>query len=281
MLIYKKTFDNVRTVNCNFPVEDQFYADDMEAIVADGITRDPIGVLDLSACTLKEMVEKYPRPSGAELASREICDTFSRMQGTLKEKLIEANKSVKRLNDKYIKECDYLQNDYYGAVASCIHLENNILDYAYICECGVIVYDNLGNIKFQTVDDKEVFSDQYIDKNMSEIGIPWNLPEARVIVRRDYRNNLDNIQDGKCVSYGAITGEESAIEFIRYGQLELSNGDIILVYSDGFSNLLHDKEFISQLIDFNKEKFEEYINMKSLSDFSKYGSEKTMVLFKN
>ena len=42
MLIYKNTFDNVKTIGFNFPVEDQYYADETTAIVADGITRDPI-----------------------------------------------------------------------------------------------------------------------------------------------------------------------------------------------------------------------------------------------
>lgn len=276
MLIYKKTFENIKTLNCNFPIEDQFYANDLEAIVADGITRDPIKVFDLSTCSFDEMLKKYPRPSGAELAAREICSTFSKVEGTLKDKLIECNKSVKELNNKHISECDYLQNDFYGAVASCIHIKNNTLYYAYICDCGIIVYDSLGNIKFQTDDDKELISDPYINK----IGIPWNLPEARIKVRRDFRNNLNNIQDGKCVSYGSLTGEDSAIKFIKYGQLEISHNDIILVYSDGFSNLLHEKEFISHLISFNKEKFEEYINVKSLTDYDKYGKEKTIVLLK-
>ena len=44
MLIYKNTFENIKTVNLEFPVEDQYYANDNEAIVADGITRDPIGI---------------------------------------------------------------------------------------------------------------------------------------------------------------------------------------------------------------------------------------------
>lgn len=277
MLIYKNTFENVRTINFDFPIEDQFYASDKEVIIADGITRDPIGISDLSKCSAKEFLEKYPRPSGAYLAAKEICDTFSKTDGSLKDRLVLCNKDVKKLNDKYIKDCDYLQNDYYGAVAACIHIENNILKYAYICDSGVIVYDHLGNIKFQTKDDKESYSDYYIDK----ISIPWNLPEKRVIVRRDYRNNTDNVQDGICVSYGALTGEESAIEFIKSGSLELKNGDIIVVYSDGFTNFLHEKEFISHLIGFNKEEFEKYINSKSMDDYDKYGKEKTLVLLKN
>ena len=146
----------------------------------------------------------------------------------------------------------------------------------HICDCGVIVYDNLGNIKFQTEDDKERYSDPFINK----IGIPWNLPEARVIVRRDYRNNLDNTYNGRCISYGAITGEITAINFIKTGQIELSNGDTVLVYSDGFTKFLHDKDFISQIINFEKDKFENYIEIKAQSDYEKYGKEKTLVLFK-
>lgn len=276
MLVYKNTFDNIKILNSNFPVEDQFYTSENEAIVADGITRDPIGISDLSICSQSQFLERYPRPSGAELAAKEICNTFSNTTGSLMERLVKCNNSIKELNDKYILNCDYLGNDYYGAVASCISIENTTLYYAYICDCGVIVYDSLGNIKFQTEDDKEIYSDPFI----SQIGIPWYLPEARVIVRRDYRNNLNNIYDGKCVSYGAITGEKSAINFIKSGQIKLSNGDIILVYSDGFNEFLHDKEFISLIINFDKAKFESYIKTKSESDYEKYGKEKTLVLFK-
>lgn len=107
------------------------------------------------------------------------------------------------------------------------------------------------------------------------------MPESRVIVRRDYRNNSSNIQDGKCVSYGAITGEEAAIEFIKTGQFELSDDDIIAVCSDGFTNFLHDRCFISQILNFEKAEFERYIENESRSDYGKYGKEKTLVLFKN
>lgn len=276
MLIYKNTFDNIMTVGFNFPIEDQYYANDNEAIVADGITRDPIGISDFSKCTKHEFLEKYPRPSGAELAAKEVCSTFSNATGSLVDRLIEANRSVKRLNEKCINECDYLENDYYGTVASCVSIEDNILNYAYICDCGVIVYDKNGNIRFKTDDDKELYSDQYINK----LGIPWNLPEARKIVRSEYRNNLNNIIDGKCVSYGALTGEENAVSFIKSGQLKLEDGDTIIVYSDGFSYYLNEFEFINNVTNFNKDIFEKYVDEKSKEDCEKYGKEKTLVIFK-
>ena len=131
-------------------------------------------------------------------------------------------------------------------------------------------------MKFKTEDDKELYSDPYINK----IGISWDLPEARKLVRSKYRNNLNNIVDGKCVSYGALTGEESAVSFIRSGQIKLEDGDIIIVYSDGFSYYLTDKEFINNIINFDNAVFETYIEEKSKEDYEKYGKEKTLVMFK-
>ena len=276
MLIYKKTFDDVSTVGFNFPIEDQYYANDKEGIVADGITRDPIGISDFSKYTKEDLLKYYPRPSGAELAAKKVCESFSKSRGLLVDRLIEANRKVRILNEKNISKCDYLENDYYGAVASCVSIEDNILNYAYICDCGVIIYDKNGNIKFKTENDKELYSDSYINK----IGISWNLPEARIIVRSKYRNNLKNIIDGKCVSYGALTGEEDASHFIRSGCFYLDKGDIVLVYSDGLSNYLNDGEFINQLLYFKKEKFEDFIEKKSKEDYEKFGKEKSLIMFK-
>ena len=277
MLIYQNTFENTKTLNCNFPIEDQFYATDKEAIVADGITRDPVGISDLNSISFTEMLNLYPRPSGGELAAKTITEAFKKSKGTIKERLIACNNAVKELNNKHIKQCDYLQNDYYGAVAASIQIKDNILEYAYICDCGIIVYDNNGNIKFQTKDDKELYSDPYINK----INIPWNLPEARVIVRRDFRNNPNNIQNGICVSYEAITGEKNAEQFIRTGQITLKQNNIIAIYSDGFVNFLKDTTFINEILHFNKEKLEDYVNKKSLEDYNLYGKEKTLVLIKH
>lgn len=275
MIIYKKTFENIKTLNCDFTVEDCYYASDNEVIVADGITRDPIGSSDLSTYSDDEFIKSYPRPSGGEIAAKTIVDTFKNSKGALKERLIEGNNKLKEINKKYIKECDYLKNDYYGTVASCIKIERNILHYAYICDCGVIIYDKLGKVKFKTPDDKELYSDPYINK----IGIPWHLKEARVIVRRDYRNNLNNIKNGKCISYGALTGETAAIDFIKTGEVTLEKGDTVIVYSDGMVNFLLEKEFIKLVLNFDKEKFENYLNKTSYESYDKYGK-KTLVILK-
>lgn len=276
MILYEKTFENIKTLNIDFPIEDQYYAKENEAIVADGITRDPIGIPDFSSVSYEEGMEKYPRPSGAELAAKVIVNTFADSTGTLSDRLNKCNQAVKELNDKYIKICDYLENDYYGAVASCAKIEDNNLYYSFICDCGVIVYDKEGNIKFQTENEKLLYSDPYLDT----IGINWNLPEARVNIRKNYRNKLENIVDGKCVSYGALTGEEEATSFIRSGKIELEDTDIVIVYTDGFTKFLHLKEFIDLILNFNSQQFEKYIEDKSFTDYEKYGKEKTLIIMK-
>lgn len=277
MLLYKNTFENILTSNINFPVEDPYYAGENTAIIADGITRDPIRIKDFSKCSKKDLIINYPNPSGAEMCAKEICKTFKEENGTLKEKLIKCNEAVNLLNKKYIKECDYLENDYYGAVASCIEIKESTLKFAYICDSGVIVYNKLGNIKFQTEDDKKIYSDPY----KREAGLPpWYLSECRKIVRSKWRNNPDNIIDGKCVSFGAITGEKEAISFIKSGEIEIEKEDTVLLYSDGFSEFLHEQEFINKILDFNKEDFENYIVSKSTQDYEKYGKEKTIIIYK-
>lgn len=275
MLIYANTFENIKTIDCNFPEEDKFYANNNTAIVVDGITRDPTAIYKLSKLTKEEIIKLPKHPSGAELAANTIVDTFYKSEGTLLNKFIECNKAVKELNKLYIPECDYLENDYYGAVASCINIKENKLHYAYICDCGVIVYDKIGNIKFQTIDDKVKYSNPYT----KDLG-SWKLPETRINIRKNYRNKPDNIINNQCVSYGALTGEEEAISFIRTGIINIDEGDIIIVYSDGMINFLNNPDFINLIINFDKIKLENYINKLSIIDYEKYGKEKTLVVIK-
>ncbi len=152
--------------------------------MVDGITRDPVGISNLADCSFQEMIEKYPKSSGARLAAKMIADIFSsNTNGDLTKSIEKCNDAVRLLNKQYILKCDYLQNDYFGAVLSCIHIENDILNYAFICDCGIIVYDKFGEVKFKTEDEKELYSDPYINK----IGISWNEATCRVIVRRDQK----------------------------------------------------------------------------------------------
>ena len=279
-IFYKNTFDNILTekYDKNFPREDQYFADEKVAVIADGITRDPVGIdFEQAAKNFQEAVKHYPRPSGAMLAAKEVTTTFENdFNGNLKETMVLANENIRKLNEKYAIKCDYLQNDYYGTVASAIFIENHILHYSYICDCGVLVYDKAGNKIFQTEDELEKITRPFLNK----MPYPWTDDRSRVITRRDYRNNLKMICDGQCVSYGALTGEKSAEFFIREGTFPLHDGDIVIVYSDGFFHFFDHPEFIQLILHFDLSSFEKFVNQKSLENYSLYGKEKTLIIVK-
>ena len=279
-IIYNNTFDNTLTekYDKNFPREDQFFANKEVAVVADGITTDPVGInFDKAAKSFQEAVVHYPRPSGAMLAAKEVTNTFQKnFKGNLKETMILANENIQKLNEKYILKCDYLQNDYYGTVASAAFIKDHILYYSYICDCGIIVYDKNGKKIFQTEDELEKITRPFLNT----IPYPWTDDRSRIITRRDYRNNLMMVHDGKCVSYGALTGEKSAESFIREGTFPLHDDDTVIVYSDGFFNFLDIPEFISLILHFDSLTFEKFVNQKALENYSLYGKEKTLIILK-
>ena len=279
-IIYNNTFDNTLTekYDKNFHREDQFFANKEVAVVADGITRDPVGIdFDKAAKSFQEAVMHYPRPSGAMLAAKEVTNTFQKnFKGNLKETMILANENIQKLNEKYILKCDYLQNDYYGTVASAAFIKDHILYYSYICDCGIIVYDKNGKKIFQTEDELEKITRPFLNT----IPYPWTDDRSRIITRRDYRNNLMMVHDGKCVSYGALTGEKSAESFIREGTFPLHDDDTVIVYSDGFFNFLDIPEFISLILHFDSLTFEKFVNQKALENYSLYGKEKTLIILK-
>lgn len=281
MILYKNTFDNIKTVGYKVPIEDSYYCKNNFAVVADGITRDPNGIKYFDSTSFEEKINNYPNPSGASMAANLICKTFEENYNdiiskklSLKEAFIMTNKEVKKLNNAHIKVCDYLENDYYGAVGASALIENNNLYYSYICDCGVAVFNNDGKLVFKTEDDMEK-----VNKHFDTGSFNWNQPEARIIVRKDYRNNPNNKY-----SYGAITGEREFEHYLKEGSLKLNDNDIVIVYSDGFTNYLFDKDFYNNLINLiNKDysTFQNYLEKMGSKDYRKYGKEKTLVVIKN
>ena len=281
MLLFAKTYENTRTIWYNFPVEDVFWCDEKCAIVADWVTRDPIWLPDFSGVSLSDFINNYPRPSWWALAAEKAVQAFKdNFNVKLDDRLLVCNREIQKLNDELNPGVDYLENDYFATVVAAIEIEDLKMFYSYICDCGVIVYDNNWKIKFHTDDCKKMYSDKYIDKYMESKWLKWASPQARFDIRKYFRNNIENIQNGNCVSYGCLTGEDNAKFFIRNWCVSLDVGDYIIVYSDGFSWFLHDEDFINQIIHFNEKELDSFIEIKSKSDYGKYWSEKTVVLFK-
>lgn len=237
IVMYAKTFS--KKGQWTFPLEDRFYASQDIAVVADGITRDSIGCPNLATASAEEIYRNYPNPSPAACAAEAVCTTFRKNRNLDLGNLMElANENIKAINANV--NCDYLENDYVGCVAAAAVIKGNVLHYSYICDCGVVVWNKEGRIKFKTKDDKAEI-DPYIDAAI--VGeYSWDLPAGRRLVREHYRNNLSNP-----FSYGALTGEESAKAFIRQGMVELEETDIVAVFSDGFTPYFTRSDFFQNL----------------------------------
>lgn len=246
-------------------------------VVADGITRDPIGmevIPDfLDAEGMKEFLKKYPRPSPAKTVAEIFCEKILKHlnqssefnEEIMKSGFEHANKEIKEFNEEYFQEIDYLENDYAGCVASAGIINGRTLIWGFIGDCGLCVFNKKAELKFKTPD--EVIE---IGRIINSQGRDWKNPEWRGEARRKYRNNPGR------TSYGALTGEEEAMRFVKAGTLELESGDMVILYSDGMDPLISSEEFKKNLQENGINNLKEFCIKESLKK-QEYEREGTLV----
>lgn len=261
------------------PQEDTFLIEKDVFCVADGITRDPISPLDFEGLTIEDGLKNYPNPSGARMAADLFCQEFVKNIGheeSSDKAFIKANSAIAELNKKYIKKVDYLVNDFYACVASGGTIINKKLKWGQICDCGIIIFDKNGNKKFQTENGMTPFKSYIKGKEQR-----WGNPERRKYIRSQFRNNPEQIVEGKLVSYGALTGEKTAAPFIKSGTIDLSSGDLVIFYSDGFENLVVENGFFDALYKNNEESAKkdllEFDKQYSANQYEEFGHERTLI----
>ncbi|RMD66207.1 hypothetical protein D6817_04575 [Candidatus Pacearchaeota archaeon] len=237
------------------PTEDSFSIDS-EGIfaVADGVTRDPYEFLP-NTRTLKGKIKfalSYPRPSPAKIASEIFTQTFpevlrdyepaNRDEKAIRDAFKEANRRIGEWNAQHIPNPDYLLRDFAGCVAAGTHLYQGSVYLGFIADCGVAIFDNKGNVKFRTENQGPDKFGKHVwqDPRLQEIG--WENPEARRIVRRDYRNNPSEEH-----SFGVLTGEENAMHYVRTARQYIHPGEFMIVYTDGLEPIIFSGEFADKL----------------------------------
>ncbi len=240
------------------PVEDSFNVDSENRIfaVADGVTRDPSEFLpDIS--TLKGKIEfslKYQRPSSAAIVSRlatgkapvYLRDFTNKDEKAIRETIKEINLvDIRRYNLSLgINEqtVDYLTKDYAGCVLSIAHVERDLVYLGFLTDCGVAIFDERGNLKFRTENQGPDKHDKYIWQDERLQGMDWKNPKARKIIRRYYRNN-----PLKPHSFGVLTGEETAMHYVRTTTQEIKPNEHLIVYTDGLEQIIFSGEFSDKL----------------------------------
>ena len=223
--------------------------------------------------------KEYPKRSGAGEVAKIFCETVMAEAEKRYEEFSEADlQEIFKLGNKAVleynisqgrteKTINYFDVDLFSATTSFLLVKGDKAFWWSLCDAGVLLCDKDGIQKFQSPD--------------GWINFPKNWKEDRgdkekIILRhKDYRNK---VQAGKLIGYGVVDGEESAIAYLNTGVVDLSEGDLVFVYTDGFENYFGNNDFINIFTAWPadlKNKLENFIAKKTAEDQSKYGREKT------
>lgn len=201
----------------------------------------------------------------------------------LRDAMKAANDSVKALNEKLglwvkDKDEDYLENDFAATVLSCFVKKGDQVLFAYMGDCGIARLSADGKVLWDSPDEitpirshfPQVPKEGEVDESTRN-----HLTEQRFItVRKDFRNKPQSPY-----SYGAITGEKEALEYVRTGTISLDKGDVILAYSDGITPFLKDASFCRLVASGDAEGVKNYLKAESTA--KKNTDDKTLLVLRN
>lgn len=257
-----------------FPEEDYYYLENNIFCVADGVTRDLIGGEIRPYPKTKEEAQyiayHYPNPSGALDSSKIIANNFVKYmkekdasEKSIEEAIRQSNKDVWKINQN--RNIDYVGEDLYcsEAVGGCI--TNEYLYCFGIGDCYIKVFDENSNEIFSTENDHlwmEEFETEYLKSGEYN----WFNPRYRLLMRGALRNNYIVTYNGKHVGYGALTGEDRAMDFVKIYKVPLKNAKHICAYSDGCMPYFENKKEVEK-------------TLKNPDRIKIDGSERTMIIY--
>ncbi len=237
--------------NLEFPEEDYYYFDGGAFCVADGVTRDLKGGKVVPYPKTKEeaqfIANNYPNPSGAFESSKICADNFVKYikqanhidENAVLEAITKANKDIWSINKD--RNIDYVEEDLYCSEAVGGIIADEYLYCFGIGDCYIKVFDEKFEEIFSTENDHlwmEKFENQYLKSGEYN----WFDARYRILIRAALRNNYIITHNGKKVGYGALTGEDRAIDFVKTYKVKLENAKYICAYSDGCMEYFETKE---------------------------------------
>ena len=151
-------------------------------------------------------------------------------ESIVKQSIKKANKDVWEINKN--RNIDYIGEDLYCSVAVGGIIKDDFLYCFSIGDCYIKTFDDNYNELFATENDHfymENYEEEFLKKGL----YAWQDPRSRVLIRAGVRNNPIISYKGKKVGYGALTGEDSAMEFVKIYKVKLNNTKYICAYSDG------------------------------------------------
>lgn len=275
-LKYNKRYQNqiYTKYGLQFPEEDYYYLEDNIFCVADGVTRDLIGGEIRPYPKTKEeakyIAEHYPNPSGAYASSKIIGNNFVKYmkdkeqnEENVRQAIRQANKDVWEINKN--RKIDYVGEDLYCSEAVGGVITNDYLYCFGIGDCYIKVYDENKNELFST-ENNHLWMEEFEDEYLKSGEYDWMDSRYRLLIRGALRNNYIVTYKGKHVGYGALTGEDTAMDFVKIYKVSLENAKYIVAFSDGCIQYLDKKEEVEKTLE-NPDRIKEN------------GSERTLVIY--
>jgi hypothetical protein len=230
----------------------------------------------------------YPKSSGAGKVAKIFCEAIikeaEKKYGNftvpdLKKIFCVANSKVSEYNkasNRIKSKLNYWDLDLFAATASLAVIKDKIVYWASICDSFVFHFKKDGTIGFKNPDCWDILR-KNLPKNWLEI------PEAerKRIVRKIYRNGIN--KNGRPIGYGVITGEKEAEKYLFFGKLAVEEGDVIMIFTDGFENYIKIKHFIELFLKWPKNiesKFKRITKQKSIENPNDFGRERTIIAVK-
>jgi hypothetical protein len=239
-------------------------------VVADGVSR------------TKNEKDEYPYPSPARMASRVAADAMGQALADgkeMKQTFADGNAAVKKLNEKLglWDNHDYWVNDFAGTVGAVVVERDGKTEYGYIGDCGVAHISATGELLWHSDDDVEAARVGFPKMEHRPAFAPstQEVKDRFIKVRKDFRNNPK--ADYK--TFGVLTGEDAALEYVKTGSLETKPGELVVVYSDGILPfILKDPVFRGLLLKGDQEEIRQYIDERSSQET--HYDEKTVIILR-
>lgn len=202
--------------------------------VADGVSRSRINGI-------------YPELSSV-CAAKQFCDSVTKAltpcNHSIYSAFMVANIAIAELNaaNGITRETvDYAYNDYLACMGIAGRFSDNYprrFEYGFIGDCGILVYDINCMPKFLS-DNRiavlEQFREAWGFEDEKEKYIYW-------------RNTLRNRPNAPYMTYGAMTGEISALHYLRTGYIDLAPKDTLILFSDGIYPFIFSRGFREEII---------------------------------
>ena len=250
--------------------EDAAYVDESKGVLvaADGVSRGPFDNKD-------EYPHPSPATSAAKIAAAEIGKYLSSIDNVREDEMVKAamkaNNEIRKLNEDlgYWDNTDYLENDLAGTVVAALVRKDKKMIYSFMGDCGAAVIKSSGELTWST--DDEIIPIRPSFPKKEDVGVE----ERFVRVRRDFRNK----PQASHPTYGVLTGEDTAMDYLRVGTIQYELGDTLIVFSDGVTSLVkEDEDFRKLLATGDREQIAGYIQKRSSTEDN--SDDKTLLLFR-